>query len=47
MEQKGIFICKVCEEFGNLLIPPMTYFYGKNQYLNSEKLDDILDKKRY
>jgi len=24
----------------------MIYFYGKNQYLNSEKLDNILDKKK-
>ena len=46
LEQKGIFICEVCKDNGNILIPPMIYFYGKNKYLNSEKLEDILDKKK-
>ena len=38
--------CPICEKTGNILIPPMTNFYNKLQYLNSEKLDDILDKKK-
>ena len=36
--------CPVCEKEGNILIPPMTIFYGKDNYLQSEKLDDILNK---
>ena len=38
--------CPVCEKEGNILIPPMTNFYNKIQYLNPEKLDNILDKKK-
>ena len=36
--------CPVCEKKGNILIPPMTIFYGKDNYLESEKLNDILNK---
>ena len=36
--------CPVCEKTGNILIPPLTNFYSKIQYLLPEKLDNILDK---
>ena len=36
--------CPVCEQYGNLLIAPLTNFYGKEQLLISEKLNNILDK---
>jgi hypothetical protein len=37
--------CPVCEKYGNVLIAPLTNFYGKEQLLISEKLNNILDKK--
>ena len=37
--------CPVCEKYGNVLIAPLTNFYGKEQLLISEKLKNILDKK--
>ena len=37
--------CPVCEKYGNVLIAPLTNFYGKQKLLISEKLDNILDKK--
>ena len=42
----GFFKCPICEEYGNLLIPPMINLYEKNPYLKSEKLNSILDKKK-
>jgi len=36
--------CPVCEKYGNLLIAPLTNFYGKEQLLRPEKLKNILDK---
>ena len=38
--------CPVCLKIGNILIPPLTIFYGKEQYLKSEKLDCILNKNK-
>ena len=39
-----LFVCPICQEFENVLIPPMLKFYGQNKFLDSEKLVDILDK---
>ena len=40
----GYIKCPVCLKIGNILIPPLTIFYGKNQYLKPEKLDNIFNK---
>ena len=45
LNQYGDIKCPVCEKFGNVLIPPLSYFHGKEDYLKSEKLSNILDKK--
>ena len=41
----GYIKCPVCEKIGNILIPPLTIFYSKEQYLKPFKLDSILNKK--
>ena len=38
------FKCPLCEKNQNILIPPLIHFYGKNEYLQSMKLNDILNK---
>jgi len=40
----GYIRCPVCEKIGNILIPPLTIFYSKEQYLKPFKLDSILNK---
>ena len=40
----GYIKCPVCLKIGNILIPPLTIFYGKDQYLKSEKIENILNK---
>ena len=43
--ETGYIKCPVCEKIGNILIPPLTIFYGKEQYLKPYKLDNIVNKK--
>jgi len=38
------FKCPLCEKTQNILIPPLIHFYGKNNYLQSIKLNEILNK---
>ena len=45
LNENSIIKCPVCEQFGNILIPPLTNFYRKYEYLTPEKLNLILDKK--
>ena len=42
--QTGYIRCPVCEKIGNVLIPPLTIFYSKEQYLKPFKLDIIFNK---
>ena len=43
--ESGYIRCPVCEKIGNILIPPLTIFYDKDQYLKPYKLDNIFNKK--
>jgi hypothetical protein len=43
--ESGYIRCPICEKIGNILIPPLTNFYSKEQNLNPFKLDSILNKK--
>jgi len=43
--ESGYIRCPICEKIGNILIPPLTNFYSKEQYLKPFKLDSILNKK--
>ena len=37
--------CPLCEKPINNLLPPFTYFYGKDKYFNPIKLINILNRK--
>ena len=40
-----MFKCPLCENLGNILIPPLTNFYKQELYLKSETINIILDNK--
>ena len=44
--ESGYIRCPICEKIGNILIPPLTNFYSKDQFLKPFKLDSILNKKQ-
>jgi hypothetical protein len=43
--ESGYIKCPVCEKIGNILIPPLTIFYDKEQYLKPYKLDNVFNQK--
>ena len=43
--ESGYIRCPVCEKVGNILIPPLTIFYDKDQYLKPFKLEKIFNIK--
>ena len=43
--ESGYIRCPICEKIGNILIPPLTNFYSKEQFLKPFKLESILNKK--
>ena len=39
----NLFKCPLCENFGNILIPPLTIFYDRLLYLKPEAFNDIIN----
>ena len=41
----NLFKCPLCENFGNILIPPLINFYDNKLFFNSESFNEIINNK--